>query len=92
MIKHKAFTVEEYIQYLTNKGFHFREDALGFITFGQQYTKSTDELVNSAIEITLKVQKEFDGSFFVSLLESFQENNIKTREEAVQFAYIKNLM
>lgn len=77
--------VEEYLLHLKSKGFHLREDAVGFIYFGQHYTNSTDEITNAAIEITLKAQKDFDGSFYISLLETFASNNINTRKAAIRF-------
>jgi hypothetical protein len=78
-------TVEDYLLYLRTKGFRIREDAVGFIYFGKNYTNASDELANTAIELTLKAQKEFDGSFYVSLLETLTANNIKTRHEAIKF-------
>jgi hypothetical protein len=78
-------TVEDYLLHLKGKGFQLREDAVGFIYFGQQYTNSTDEITNAAIEITLKAQKNFDGSFYISLLETFASNKIKSRNAALQF-------
>lgn len=82
-------TVEDYLLHLKSKGFHFREDAVGFVYFGQQYTNSTDEITNTAIEITLKAQKKFDGSFYISLLETFASNKILTRKAALQ--YVKEI-
>lgn len=84
--------VEDYLQFLAQKGFVFGEDAIGFITFGQQYTAATDDIVNVAIEITLKAQKEFDGSFFISFLEMLKENKIINRKEAYKFAEIKQII
>jgi len=75
-------TVEDYLLHLKSKGFLFREDAVGFIYFGQQYTNSTDEIANTAIEITLMAQKGFDGSFYISLLETFASNKIASRKAA----------
>lgn len=77
--------MEEYLHYLKGKGFHFQEDAIGFIYFGKHYTNATDELINTAIEMTLKVQKSFDGSFYVSLLETLLANEIDTRKDAIKF-------
>ncbi|MDF0727905.1 DUF6123 family protein [Cytobacillus sp. S13-E01] len=85
-------TVQDYLSYLAEKGFMFGEDALGFISFGQHYTSSSDELVNTAIEITLKAQKQFDGSFFVSVLETLKENNITKRKDAIELVEMKNIM
>lgn len=78
-------TVEDYLLHLKSKGFQLREDAVGFIYFGQHYTNSTDEITNAAIEITLKAQKDFDGSFYISLLETFASNKIYSRKAALQF-------
>lgn len=78
-------TVEDYLLHLKSKGFQFGEDAIGFIYFGQQYTNATDEITNAAIEITLKAQKGFDGSFYVSLLETFASNKIHSRKAALQY-------
>ncbi|MCU9613653.1 DUF6123 family protein [Caldibacillus lycopersici] len=78
-------SVGEYIQYLQGKGFPFEEDAIGFIYFGMQYTNSPDCLAIAAIEITLKAQKRFDGSFYISLLEALKKENVTNREEAFRF-------
>lgn len=85
-------TVEEYIQFLHGKGFQLQEDAIGFIQFGKQYTNASDELTNTAIELTLKAQKKFDGSFYISLLEMLVSNQIKTRSEAIQYVKEKELI
>ncbi len=77
--------MEEYLRYLQGKGFLFQDDTIGFIYFGKHYTNAADELTNTAIELTLKAQKQFDGSFYVSLLETFVSNGIKTRKDAIQF-------
>jgi hypothetical protein len=83
--------VEEYLHTLQAKGFQLQEDAIGFINFGRQYTNASDEITNAAIELTLKAQKSFDGSFYVALLETLIENKIKTRNDAIQFAKEKEL-
>jgi len=85
-------TVQDYIQFLAQKGFQLGEDSIGFITFGQHYTDSSDELVNTAIEVTLKAQKEFDGSFFISLLEMYKENQVTQRKDALKMAIMKNVL
>ncbi|MFE8695758.1 DUF6123 family protein [Cytobacillus sp. FJAT-53684] len=85
-------TVDEYIQFLQGKGFQLQEDAIGFIQFGKHYTNASDELANTAIELTLKAQKKFDGSFYVSLLEMLVSNQIKTRPEAIQYVKEKQLL
>ncbi|MEQ2528591.1 hypothetical protein EKG37_13525 [Robertmurraya yapensis] len=84
--------LEEYLQLLEGKGFQFGEDAIGFIYFGKQYTDASDELARTALELTLKAQKRFDGSFYVSLLEMFKSNQITTRAEALKFIKEKNIL
>jgi FPC/CPF motif-containing protein YcgG len=78
-------TTEEFLIDLENKGFKFQEDAIGFIYFGKKYTDAPDELVNSAIEITLKAQKQFDSSFYMSILERLHSQNIASRKEALRW-------
>ncbi|MCM2531883.1 DUF6123 family protein [Neobacillus pocheonensis] len=85
-------TVEEFLHYLHGKGFQFQEDAIGFIYFGKHYTNASDEMINTAIELTLKAQKSFDGSFYVSLLETLMSNKIKSRKDAIKFVKDKELM
>lgn len=85
-------TVEEYLHFLQSKGFQFREDAVGFIYFGKHYTNASDELANAAIELTLKAQKSFDGSFYVSLLETLVSKNITSRQEAIKFVKEKAII
>jgi hypothetical protein len=84
--------VEEFLHYLQGKGFQFQEDAIGFIYFGKHYTNAPDEMINTAIELTLKAQKSFDGSFYVSLLETLMLNKIKSRKDAIKFVKEKELM
>ena len=85
-------TVEEYLHYLESKGFQFQKDAIGFIFFGKHYTNATDEMINTAIELTLRAQKSFDGSFYVSLLETLLSNKIETRTEALKFVKENELL
>lgn len=85
-------TVEDYLCFLQSKGFQFQDDAIGFIYFGKHYTNASDELTNTAIELTLKAQKKFDGSFYVSLLEMLVANKIKTRLDAIQFVKDKEIL
>jgi hypothetical protein len=93
MSKEKAkVAVGEYIQNLKGRGFPFGEEQIGFIYFGMEYTNAHEELVKTAIEITLKVQKHFDGSFYISLLESFKKANISSKKAAYAFVESKKLL
>jgi Family of unknown function (DUF6123) len=85
-------TIEEYVQFLEAKGFSFGEDAIGFIYFGKRYTNASDILVNAAIEITLKAQKTFDGSFYISLLENLKHHQIDSKREAEAYAVKHGLL
>ena len=74
--------LENYLMNLEAKGFKFKDDAISFIYFGKQSTGTDDYVVSLAIELTLKTQKRFDGSFYLSLLERLKEHNVKTKREA----------
>jgi hypothetical protein len=82
-------SLDEYLVYLRDKGFKFEEDVIGFIYFGKQYTAASDQSIKAAIEITLKTQKSFDGSFYISLLETFKRKNIETRKQA--YTYVREI-
>ncbi|MDQ0155147.1 DUF6123 family protein [Robertmurraya andreesenii] len=82
----------EYLQLLGSKGFQFGEDAIGFIYFGKQYTNASEEMAKTALELTLKAQKTFDGSFYISLLELFTTNQIASRQEAIRFVRKENIL
>lgn len=84
--------VGEYIRNLQGKGFQFKKDAIGFIYFGMDYANANEKLVKIAIEMTLKVQKRFDGSFYLSLLETLKSENIQDKREAYQFIKQKQLL
>jgi hypothetical protein len=78
-------TVAHYLDFLDSKGFHLHDDAVGFINFGKQSTNASDELIITAIELTLKTQREFDGSFYLSLLETLVRGKVKTRGAAIRY-------
>ncbi|OCA93009.1 hypothetical protein A8F95_03700 [Bacillus wudalianchiensis] len=82
----------DYLLRLEEKGFRFSDEMIAFIYFGKASTDASDLLVMAGIEITLKVQKEFDGSFFLSLLEWFKEKGIADRETALRFAHSTGLL
>lgn len=88
----KTVRTEDYLLFLRSKGFQFNEDAIGFIYLGKKYTSASDELTNAAIELTLKAQISFEGSFYISLLELFKANQIKSRTDAINFIRDRQLI
>lgn len=84
--------MEDYLHFLEGKGFQLDEDAIGFIYFGKHYTNASDEMINTAIELTLKAQRRFDGSFYVALLETLISNKLTTRKDAIKFVMEKELL
>ncbi|UOY93409.1 DUF6123 family protein [Ectobacillus sp. JY-23] len=78
----ETVTTQEYIAFLQTKGFKLPKEALGFIAFGQGYTAASDELVNIAIETTLKQQFCFDGSYFIEVLERLQKEQLINKKSA----------
>ncbi|WP_458412895.1 DUF6123 family protein [Schinkia sp. CFF1] len=88
----QAISTNDYLNHLQTKGFSFREDSLGFIEFGKMYTASSDKVVNLAIEITLKAQLEFDGSFFIAILEMFKAHNISSKKAAYKLLKERNIL
>jgi hypothetical protein len=77
--------LEEFLSSIKAKGFQLQEDAIGFIYFGKHFTNAPDEVIITAIEFTLKAQKAFDGSFYISLLETFSHQKLNSRAEALRF-------
>ena len=88
----KEQTLADYLLRLEEKGFRFSDEMVAFIYFGKRSTDISDLLVMAGIEITLKAQKEFDGSFFLSLLEWFKEQGITDRQTALRFARSNGLL
>ncbi|KZR60190.1 hypothetical protein A3781_08350 [Bacillus badius] len=88
----KEQALADYLLKLEEKGFRFSDEVVAFIYFGKRSTDASDVLVIAGIEITLKVQKEFDGSFFLSLLEWFKEKGIANRQTAFRFARSNGLL
>lgn len=82
----------EFIQFLSSKGIHLTEDHIAFIYFGKKYTDSSDEVVNAAIETTLKVQIKFDASYYIALLEAMNRADVTNYFEAKRFVRKKKIV
>ncbi len=85
-------STNDYLNYLRSKGFSFYEEHVGFIKIGKMYTALPDSLVNMAIEITLKAQLEFDGSFFIAVLELLKEHNVSNKRAAYDLMKEHNIL
>ncbi|QPC46644.1 DUF6123 family protein [Mangrovibacillus cuniculi] len=77
-------TLDYYLQRLVDRGFSFREDAVGFIYFGKQSSNLPEEVIIAAIEATIKSHYSFDSSYYLSLLDLFQSMGVQTRMQAIQ--------
>lgn len=84
--------LEDFLVEIKAKGFQIQEDAIGFIYFGKHFTNAPDEVIITAIELTLKAQKSFDGSFYISLLETLATQKVETKEQALRFIKEKELI
>ena len=85
----KLSHLEKFLLMLEERGFKFSQETISFIYFGKHLTALSDELITAGIELTIKIQKNFDGSFYISLLELFKNNHIETRKQAI--ALLKSL-
>ena len=89
---YKVKTVDQYVDFLEENGIMLKYDAIDYITFNKQKINATDEITNTAIELTLKTKKEFDSSFFISLLETFVKCKVKNRGAAIRFVKEQELI
>jgi hypothetical protein len=76
--------LEQFLATLKAKGFQLQEDAIGFIYFGKHFTNAPEDVIIAAIELTLKAQKSFDGSFYISMLETFTVQKVQSRDDALK--------
>jgi Family of unknown function (DUF6123) len=77
-----ANILEDYVALLASKGFRLSDGDLHFIDFGRHYTEATESQVKIALEITLIKQLSFDGSYFIALLESFVQEDVRSKKHA----------
>ncbi|MDQ0213626.1 hypothetical protein J2S13_000020 [Oikeobacillus pervagus] len=84
--------IANYLFLLEEKGFKFTDDMIAFIYFGKKYTDASEQLVRTAIEMTLIIQREFDGSYFLSLLETLVGENIQNRKQALHLLGKMNIL
>ncbi|MFG6148738.1 DUF6123 family protein [Halobacillus sp. B23F22_1] len=73
-----------YLEDLWSKGFKLSDENVHFIYFGKNSTNTEDWKVILALQMTLKFQKKFDPSFYISLLEHISDRSIMTKKSAYQ--------
>ncbi|NGP43765.1 hypothetical protein G4V62_01845 [Bacillaceae bacterium SIJ1] len=78
-----------YLDEMQGKGFKLSYSDILFIHFAQKFTNANDKLMIIALQVVWSTQFEFDPSFYLSFVERLQENDVKTKKEAIQMA--KNL-
>ncbi|AJD91250.1 hypothetical protein JMA_19330 [Jeotgalibacillus malaysiensis] len=74
-------SLDDFVADLHTRGFKLDEEAIGFIYFGKKFTGADDQLIKMAIETTLKCQKRFDSSFYMSVLEELSAKKWKNKNE-----------
>lgn len=79
----KNSSLAEYIEELWERGFKLSDEEVRFIYFGKRYTEANDQIIILALKFTLQIQRNFDRSFYISLLELFLEHLINTEIQAI---------
>ncbi|TFE03035.1 DUF6123 family protein [Jeotgalibacillus salarius] len=77
-------TLDDFVADLHARGFKLDDEAIGFIYFGKKFTGAQDPLIKMAIEATLKCQKRFDSSFYMSVLEELSSEKLKSKKEMTE--------
>ena len=77
-------SLADYLENLWDKGFKLTDEQVRFIYFAKKFTNSNEWLACVALENTLKFKFNFNGSFYISLLELLNEHDVSSRNEALQ--------
>ncbi|KUP06517.1 hypothetical protein Q75_08305 [Bacillus coahuilensis p1.1.43] len=85
-------TTESYLLYLHDKGFRFNDENIAFIYFGRSLTNASEAIVNLSIELTIMSKKTFDGSYYISILETLLDHRITNRKAGIKLAYDKGIL
>ncbi|WP_244093837.1 DUF6123 family protein [Jeotgalibacillus sp. R-1-5s-1] len=85
-------TLDDFMADLDSRGFKLDDEAIGFIYFGRKYTGASDQIVKTAIEATLKIQKRFDSSFYMSVLEELVKLNQPSRKDMINHLKAKGMI
>ncbi|AIF66608.1 DUF6123 family protein [Terribacillus saccharophilus] len=79
MTKH---SLAYFLDDLWAKGFKLTDEDIQFIYFGKNYANAPDWKVIFAVQVTLRFQHAFDGSFYLSVLDLIGEDKIHTKKQA----------
>jgi len=89
---HNKPTLAEYLEELWEKGFKLSDEDVRFIYLGKKYTNAKEYLIIIALKTTLQIQRKFDGSFYISLLELLQEKKVMSEKQAFAVLRKKGIM
>jgi Family of unknown function (DUF6123) len=73
------------------KGFKLTDEDIQFIYFGKNFANASDWKVIFAVQVTLRFQHAFDGSFYLSVLDLIKEDNVQTKKQAEDLLANKGL-
>ncbi len=71
-----------FIEDLWTQGFKLTDENIRFIYLGKNSTNAEDWKVIKALKVTLQLKVEFDGSFYLSVLELLAHSTVRDAGEA----------
>ncbi|MCP3030742.1 DUF6123 family protein [Halobacillus sp. A1] len=80
----KTHSLAYYLEDLWSRGFKLSDEDVHFIYFGKNSTNVEEWKTILALKMTLKLQKKFDPSFYISVLEHISSSSITTRKQAYE--------
>lgn len=78
----KKHALAYFLEDLWSKGFKLSDEDVRFIYFGKNSTNASEWKTIIAVRTTLKVQQNFDPSFYISILELIAAPSIRTKRHA----------
>ncbi|MFS0560317.1 DUF6123 family protein [Terribacillus sp. 179-K 1B1 HS] len=78
----KKQSLAYFLDDLWAKGFKLTDEDVQFIYFGKNYANAPDWKVVVALQVTLRFQHAFDGSFYLSVLDLIGEDGVQTKKQA----------
>ncbi|GAA5415325.1 hypothetical protein Pryu01_00349 [Paraliobacillus ryukyuensis] len=90
MPKHSSLA--NYLEELWGRGFKLTNEDIRLIYFGKRFTAAHDHNIIMALKFTLQIQRDFDFSFYLSLLELLLEHEITNEQQAIQLFQQKKML